>query len=254
MNKAEFMTRLRACSVHLIISSIVIALAAALVFGLWFPGIYRQISGGRDLFLLVSGVDLVLGPLLTFTVFNLKKGWPHLRRDLAIIGIIQLAGLAYGLSTVYQARPVAMVFEVDRFRVITAVEVVASELPQAKSEYQQLPLTGPWLLGTRKIGSSAEAIDATIKGMNGADLAQRPLFWQPYAASSEQAFKRARPVSRLLSQYPAMAGDIQNKLRELNVDAAQAKFLPLAVRFGNWSVVLDQTGKPVHFVPVDGFF
>jgi hypothetical protein len=254
MNKAEFITRLRACGVHLFISAIVIALAAALVFGLWFPGIYRQISGGRDLFLLVSGVDLVLGPLLTFTVFNLKKGWPHLRRDLAVIGVIQLAGLAYGLSTVYQARPVAMVFEVDRFRVITAIQVVMSELPQAKPEYQQLPLTGPWLLGTRKVGSSAEAIDATIKGMNGADLAQRPLFWQPYAASSEQALNRARPISQLLSQYPAVAVEIQSRLRELNVDAARAKFLPLAVRFGNWSVVLDKVGKPVHFVPVDGFF
>jgi hypothetical protein len=254
MNKAEFMTRLRACSVHLIISAIVIALAAALVFGFWFPDIYRQISGGRDLFLLVSGVDLVLGPLLTFTVFNLKKGWPHLRRDLAVIGVIQLAGLAYGLSTVYQARPVAMVFEVDRFRVITAIDVVTSELAQAKPEYQQLPLTGPWLLGTRKVGSAAEAVDATIKGLNGADIAQRPLFWQPYAASSEQALNIARPISKLLSQYPAVAADVQNKLRELDVDMAQAKFLPLAVRFGNWSVVLDLAGKPVHFVPVDGFF
>ncbi len=254
MNKAEFMTRLRACSVHLIISAIVIALAAALVFGIWFPGIYRQIAGGRDLFLLVSGVDLVLGPLLTFAVFNLKKGWPHLRRDLAIIGIIQLAGLVYGLSTVYQARPVAMVFEVDRFRVINAIDVVTSELPNGKPEYQKLPLTGPWLLGTRKIGSSAEVIDATIKGMNGADLAQRPLFWQPYAASTTQALNRARPLSTLLSQYPAVAVDVQNKLRELNVDVAQAKFLPLVVRFGGWSVVLNKTGQPVHFVPVDGFF
>ena len=44
------------------------------MFGLWFPGIYRTVAGGRDLFLLVTGVDVVLGPLLTFAVFNVRKG------------------------------------------------------------------------------------------------------------------------------------------------------------------------------------
>mgnify|MGYP002144062886 CR=1 FL=1 len=37
------------------------ALAAGLVFGLWYPGAYRLMSGGRELFLLVTSVDVVLG-------------------------------------------------------------------------------------------------------------------------------------------------------------------------------------------------
>ena len=46
---------------------------ALLVFAVWYPYPYREISGGRDLFLLVVAVDVVLGPLITFAVFNRAK-------------------------------------------------------------------------------------------------------------------------------------------------------------------------------------
>ena len=85
LSAIDLKSRCRAAGIHLIISALVAAVAAALVFFLWYPGYYRKLAGGQDLFLLITAVDLVLGPLLTFAVFNLKKGWPHLRRDLGII-------------------------------------------------------------------------------------------------------------------------------------------------------------------------
>ncbi len=41
---------------------------ALLVFAVWYPYPYREISGGRELFTLVVAVDVVLGPLITFVV------------------------------------------------------------------------------------------------------------------------------------------------------------------------------------------
>lgn len=246
--------RARAAGVHLLISAAVAAAAAALVFGVWFPGIYRQVAGGRDLFILITSVDVVLGPLLTFAVFNLKKGWPHLRRDLAIIGVIQLAALVYGLVTVYGARPVAMVFETDRFRVITVAQVEMEELPQARLEYQQLPLNGPWLLGTRAPKPGDEASEVLFRALRGIDRAQRPKFWQPYADSTADALGRARPLATLLAKYPALTGEVKDKLQALKVDEGNAKFLPLIGRGGDWVVILDSTGRLVHYLPVDGFF
>lgn len=246
--------RARAAGWHLLISALVAGVAAALVFGLWFPGIYRSVAGGRDLFLLVSVVDVVLGPLLTFAVFNMKKGWPHLRRDLAVIGAIQLAALIYGLYSVYQARPVAMVFEADRFRVISAAQVYVQELPKARLEYRELPAFGPWLLGTRAPNAGQERNDAMFLGLDGVDRAQRPLFWLPYAESATDALAKARPLAKLLAQHPALAGDVKDKLRALKVDEAGAKFLPLIGRGGDWVVILDSTGQLVHYVQAEGFF
>ena len=254
LERLDLRRRVRAAGIHLLISTIVAAVAAGLVFGVWFPGIYRQVAGGRDLFMLVSSVDVVLGPLLTFAVFNLKKGWPHLRRDLAVIGAMQLAALVYGLVTVQGARPVAMVFENDRFRVISVVQVEKDELPLARPEYRQLPLTGPWLLGARAAQPGQEAQDALFKALGGIDRAQRPQFWQPYADSTADALARARPLATLLAKYPALAGEVKDKLREIKVDEASAKFLPLIGRGGDWVVILDSAGQLVHYVQAEGFF
>ena len=47
--------KLRAAGIHLGLSLLVAALAAALVFGVWYPYPYREISGGRALFDLCAG-------------------------------------------------------------------------------------------------------------------------------------------------------------------------------------------------------
>ena len=46
------------------------------------------------LILLMIGVDVVIGPLLTLIVFDPKK--KHLKFDLVVIAALQLAALAYG--------------------------------------------------------------------------------------------------------------------------------------------------------------
>jgi len=141
--------RLKASALHLGLSLCIAALAALLVFAVWYPNPYREISGGRELFLLLVAVDVILGPLITLAVFNRKKPHRELRRDLAIVAVIQLAALGYGLWTVALARPVHMVFEYKNFRMVHAVDVPPELLPQTPAGVEALPLTGPTLLGLR---------------------------------------------------------------------------------------------------------
>ena len=253
LERLDLRHRARAAGLHLLISAAVAALAAALVFGLWYPGFYRSASGGRELFLLVTSVDVVLGPLLTFAVFNLEKGWKHLRRDLAVIGVVQAAALVYGLHTVYIVRPVALAFEVDRFRVIAAADVYRPELQKARPEYRTLPLTGPWLLGTRAPKTGAEHTDALFMGLQGIDRANRPLFWQPYAESVPDVLARSRPVRVLLARYPTRAAEFRAGLSDMKADEATARFLPLMAR-GDWVIVLDAGGAVLGQLKADGFF
>ena len=113
--------RARAAAIHLTISLALAALAGLLVFAVWYPYPYREISGGRELFILVVTVDVVMGPLMTLAVFNLSKPRKELFRDLAVIAVLQIAALVYGLWTVAVARPVHLVFEIDRFRVVHSI-------------------------------------------------------------------------------------------------------------------------------------
>lgn len=253
LKRLDLRRRAVAAGIHLLISAAVAGLAAVLVFVLWYPGPFRLLAGGRGLFLLVISVDVVIGPLLTFAVFNTAKGFRHLRRDLVIVALIQTAALVYGLHTVYIARPVAMVFEVDRLRLVTANNVVLEELPKAPPGYRDLPLTGPWLLGTRRPDRGDERNDALFKALGGVDIGSRPLFWQPYEQSRADALARSRPLDALLQQYPKQTADIRRDLASMQADEATVRFLPVVAR-GAFVSVLDKSGAVLGYLPLDGFF
>ena len=75
----DWRSRLRAAGIHLVLSCLVAAFGALLVFAVWYPFPYRELSGGRDLFVLLVSVDVVIGPLITFAVFNRAKPAQQLR-------------------------------------------------------------------------------------------------------------------------------------------------------------------------------
>lgn len=255
LNFSNLVIRLKAAVIHTGLSVAVGAAAAFLVFGIWFPWPYRAISGGQALFILIVSVDLVLGPALTFVVFNRNKAKFLLVRDLMVIAALQLGGLAYGLHTVFQARPIAMVYEPGRFRVVTNVDVVRDELPKALPEYRTLPLMGPRLLGTRALIKGQESGDAIFAALNGADIGQRPAFWEPYEKSAERIVKRAWPVNLLYRQYPAAAPDIKNRISKTGRNPDDVKFLPIVAKDPTWSVLIDgKTAEILDYVPYNGFF
>ncbi len=249
--------RLSAAGIHLMISLAVAAAAAALVFGIWYPYPYREISGGRELFFIVIAVDVVMGPLLTLTVFNRNKPSRELRRDLAMIGLLQIAALVYGLWTVSVARPVHLVFEIDRFRVVHAIEVPEEELAQPPAALQHLPWTGPTLLSTRAFRNEREKVDMTLVAMGGVPLGARPALWQAYTVAEPQIRLAARPLSDLKARFPAQVGLIDEALKSVpgaGTSVMSLAYLPMASRDKFWTVLLDlNTTKVIAFVPIDSF-
>ena len=65
--------KLYASGVHLAISIIVAIAAALLVFLVWYPSPLQKAIGVGDVFWMMLGIDVVLGPLLTFVVFKQGK-------------------------------------------------------------------------------------------------------------------------------------------------------------------------------------
>ena len=246
--------RLRASGVHLGLSCGVAIAAAAMVFGLWYPYPYREISGGRELFLIVVAVDILIGPLITFAIFDRVKPWQELRRDLAVVGLLQLLALGYGLWTVYVARPVHLVFEIDRFRVIHAIEVPEDLVGKQPAGIDPLPLMGPTLLSVRPFRDSSERMEATLAALQGAPLGARPDLWQPYPAAHAEVLKAAKPFSQLRSRFPAHDVELDALVRRIGRSEASLGFLPLAGRKMFWTVVLDmRTAEVLGYLPLDSF-
>ncbi len=247
-------SRLRAAGIHLGLSMAVAVLAALLVFGLWYPYPYREIAGGRELFMIVVAVDVILGPLITLAIFDVKKPIRELRRDLVLVGLIQLAGLGYGLWTVSLARPAHLVFEIDRFRVVHVVDVPVDLLGKEPAGVDALPLGGPTLLAVRPFKNDTEKFDATMVALRGVPLGARPDLWQAYEEAKPAVLKAAKPLAELKARFPQRAAEIDEALKELELSPANTRWVPMAARKVFWTVLIDATtAQVVGFLPLDSF-
>ena len=240
---------------HLLGSTVVSLLLAVLVFGVWYPYPYRDLAGGLVLFGLVVGVDLVCGPLLTLVLFNPEKRHIALLCDLGLVVSIQLAALGYGLWSVSVARPVHVVFEVDRFRLITASEINAVDLREAPESLRKLPLFGPTLISVRNPRNGDEFLKSLDLSLAGQEPSLRPGWWQDYAAGLPQVLQRAQPLATLVRAYPEKKALFEDVMRKSSLSESDLLWLPLtSARTMNWVVFLNRkNGNPQGYAPIDGF-
>lgn len=230
---------------HLIASVLLAILSIALVFAVWYPSPLHLAVGVTAIFLILLGVDVVLGPLLTLLVA--KEGKKTLKFDLTVIVILQFSAFIYGMYTVAQGRPVWLVFNVDRFDLVQAYDVEGSYRVAAKPEFQVLSWIGPKIVAARK-PIDIEAQNALIfESMGGIDLPVRPDLYVPYEEELEHVRSKALPLSDL-KKYN------QSELVEkILADWPTANaFLPLMSKVRSMSVLINkETGSVVAVVPLN---
>jgi len=246
--------RLRAAGIHLCMSMLVAAIGASIVFLVWYPPPFADIAGGLFLFGLLTSIDVIIGPMLTAVVFNPRKPRGELARDVSVIAVLQLAALAYGLHAIFEARPVLLSFEVDRFRVVAAAEVQVDELSAAPPGLQDISLTGPRLIAAVKPTTADDLMRSIDLGLQGIDLSMIPKYWRPYEDQKAAVLKAARPVSALLARYPAASSELSAIAAKAGRKSDELRFLPVTSRRASWTIVLDPTtAAPLGYLPIDGF-
>ena len=255
--KINFLRGVRAGLVHLVGSLLVAALVAALVFGLWYPHPYRELVGGTELFLLVIGVDVVCGPLLTAVFYNPSKSKKELFTDLGLVVLVQLAALTYGMYTVVQARPIYAVFEVDRFRVVTAADVDTADWAKAKVPWNAQPWGAPALITVREPVNSDEKLQSIELAMGGKDVSLRPDFWKAWDAQTPSLIlQRAKSLPDLRKKLPEhQQAVLDAAVARSGLPAERLRSLPItSFKAADWTALIDsQTAMPVGYAPVDGF-
>lgn len=253
--KPSQLRRLQAAGIHFLASAGVAALAAIVVFQVWYPAPFAAVAGGLGLFTLLVTVDVVLGPALTAVAASPAKRAVELRRDLAVIVAIQLTAFAYGLYTIAIARPVYLAFEIDRMRVVTAADVEPALLREAEEKFRTLPWFGPVLVAAVKPVTPEAQLRSIDLGLAGVDLSMIPANWREYSSQSNEVWARARPVQALTEKYPQSAAGLAEIAAASGVAVAELRFLPLLSRQASWVTLIAAPGaRVVGHLPFDGFF
>jgi len=191
--------RLKAFAYHLCISAVVVAIALTLIFGFWYRPPFSYVQNVYNVVLTLLSVDLVVGPLLTFAVYNPAK--KKLKMDLTLIGLMQVAALAYGLVVCYTSRPIYTVYNDGMFSTVMSSDYLEPELKRtpANNPYLKYPKMGTMWVGSVKPANIARQDELFIEysSPTGGGLRLIPRFYVPYEQLAAQAAKSGKPASEL---------------------------------------------------------
>ncbi len=242
--------RIRAALIHLTLSAAV-ALAVFLpLYFYWYPDVLFEGAGGRDLFFLIVGVDVTLGPLITLIIF--KPGKKGLLFDLIVIGLMQTAALAYGVYTLFESRPVHIAFVIDRFEIVRANGFPAGELEKGVKGNDKLPWTGPTLIGVKLPTDADEQFNLMISGFGGVDAQYYPRYYVPYADVRADVVKQSRPLEVLRKRNPERAGEIAQVLASIGRNEADVRFVPM--RAGKYDLTVFVDAKSGDILKITSLF
>ena len=227
---------------HFFISICISLISLFWVFNAWYPGPLAKATNVTYIFLMLLASDIILGPILGFVVYNEKK--KTLEFDLAVIFLLQLSALAYGVYSISQARPVWIVYNVDRFELVRKNELIEDNIQQAQLQFQQPSWFKPEYAATEFAKNTQQRNkDMFAEVLGGISLAQKPERYVDFTQAKAQIQNRAQPL-KLLQQYNA-----KTEVEKILAKYPQATaFLPMKANAVDMTVLIDIKGQVVKIV------
>jgi hypothetical protein len=235
--------RLTAFGVHLLCSALVLTLVLGGLYLGWYhwPGWY--LADVTHVIVVMLGVDVVLGPLMTLIIANERKPRRELARDITLIAVVQLTALGYGTASLWQGRPLYYAFSVNCLQVVQAFDIDAGAARSARERH--LPLAPHWYSLPRWIWApfpqdkaQAEHIfQSLMKG--GYDIVGLPQYYKPWALGAPDLRTQLRKVSDIRFFSPPEKKLLQERMRSAGLSTGQANGIALTGRGSSLLAVMD---------------
>lgn len=133
MTTPDIAPRWKAFGIHLLCSLLVLAVILAILIYIWYPGMFID-AGGWQGIRIVTGVDLVLGPLITLIIYNPAK--KHLIWDMTAVVTFQICCLTIGVYIVHSQKPGLLILSDEGIHTIHH-----SDLKRFSIDRKDLPAT-----------------------------------------------------------------------------------------------------------------
>lgn len=240
-----FKYKLKAFSLHFSISLLIALIGMVIVFFVWYPTPLYKATGVTKIFLIVLGIDLILGPLLTFIVAKPNK--KSLKFDLFVIVLLQLSAFAYGFYHVYDGRPAWIAYNVDRFDLVRNNEIDTRNLVEAPLNYQRVSYLGAQYVAAVIPKNSSEVSNEILFDEISFGIApsQRPELYVSLKQVGQNISERAKDIDSLYEYNDKAAVD-----KVLLAYPEADSFLPLKASAANMTVLINKkdAGKIVKIV------
>jgi hypothetical protein len=226
--------RFKAFGLHVTASTCLFLLALGTLYFGWYrwPGWY--LTGATTIVLMMAGIDVVLGPLLTFVIANPNKPRRELARDIAIIATVQLAAMGYGLTTLWQGRPLYYTFSTKFLEVVQASDLSPEQIAlgrQLNPDFAPYWYSRPrWIYAP--LPNDPKVVEQIIQNTvgGGDDVIQMPRYFRPWKEGVAELRKELRPVATMTELGVRDKQMAAVRMLELGVTADEPVALPMMGR------------------------
>lgn len=235
MNR-KFIGKGKAFLIHLLTATVTTAVCWAFITA-WYPAPYFEILHGKEILGLVAIIDLTLGPLVTFVLYNPLGTRKELLATVSIATLLQAAALSYGLHQAAYSRPIFLAFEGDKFRIVSRSDVKGSELSDAPEEFREINNFGVKIISTKLLDAGAPGLLESIQlDLQGIHPAYRPQRWQNYENSKTEILQHAKAID-LANNENIESLKLEKKTEENSTVLA----IPIVAYEGrtNWTAIID---------------
>jgi hypothetical protein len=226
--------RLKAFGLHLLASTV----ALMLIFGALYLGWYRwpgwYLADVSQVVFVMAGVDLVVGPLLTFVIAQAGKPRRVLARDIGVVVVIQLIALIYGTMSIWNGRPLYYAFSETVLQVVQAYDINPGE--SALARRQKAALAPHWYSLPRWIwvplpqdSKERERIVASAVS-GGDDVISMPRYFKPWEQGLPELRNQLKKVDDLGYFSAAEKKLLKEHMRAAGLSSDQLNSIPLTGR------------------------
>ncbi len=185
--------RLKLFRLHLAASALVLSVVLGGFYLGWYhwPGWYLAVV--TRVVVVMAGVDLALGPLLTFVIANPGKERRVLARDIACIAVIQLLALGYGSVQLWRGRPLFYAFSGGILQVVQAYDLDAQDAQLAHSS--GAVFAPHWYSLPRWVYAPDPGTGVTAAGAKRLDFSTMPINFRPWDEGLVELRTRLEPIN-----------------------------------------------------------
>lgn len=243
--KDQLKYKLKAASIHLLLSLIVFVVFLYFILYEWYPEPFFTAQGGWQGIRLMAIVDLVLGPALTLIVYNHLKQRKLIIFDLSIIAFIQIAALGLGGYTVYTQRPIALVYWATAFYTVTEEDYIAQGIESP--DFSQYSDHIPPLIYSRPVSTLAELKSSRNLTEKLIPAYAHVEFYEKIEDNLEEIFLNEVDITEIVLTNEMML----NRIEEVTKGELDAySYLALKAKFHHMILIMEENGELAGSVKV----
>jgi len=242
--------RIKAFLIHLGISLLILVALLYILIFIWYPPPFFASDGGWQGIKIIVGVDLVLGPLMTLAVFDIKKSRMSLVRDLTIIGLIQIVALAGGTWVVADQRTRLVMFVNDHF--ISMTKALIDESGASQETLDSLKTSRPAMGYIELPSYPGKRRAMVLASTQGAPLYKRGDLYRPLTQEALiDIASHGFDLGDTIEARPELKDRVEKFLSGNKKESHEVSAIPVYCRYGNPSLIIDRaTGDIIDTIEI----